>query len=209
MKTAAVKTIIALGLAGLLLTTTGCASTSGLTRQSKERSVQNDVYAYSGTLRANTTLRGVVVQSRPVRIVPTGTSAVQLFGATIGGVGGYAATGKDEVGAVVGALVGGVLGNMFHKSEPIPGQEIVVRVVEGGGYHSRNKLITIVQGAHEVLPPSSEVFIVTGAGRSPRDVRVIPFYDNPNLRLRHRNLDSEEVDQQGKPYALAANGKRN
>lgn len=196
MKNAAVKTIIALVLVGL--STAGCASTSGLTRNSKEQAIQNDVYAYSGTLRANTTLRGVVVQSRPVTINLTGTSGIQIFGATIGGIGGYAAEG--EAGALVGAIVGGVLGDMLHKREPMSGQEIVVRIVEGSGYHSRNNLITIVQGADEILPPSSEVFIVTGASRSARDVRVIPFYPNEDLRLRHRNLDSEEISQQGIPY---------
>ena len=93
------------------------------------------------------------------------------LGAIIGGLGGLgigsligAGTGRD-VAMVAGTLGGALLGNNVQKryDQPVPGQEIVVRLKSG-------VLVQITQPVNPSLQPGQRVFI-EGSGEG---ARVVP-----------------------------------
>jgi outer membrane lipoprotein SlyB len=93
------------------------------------------------------------------------------LGAIIGGLGGLgigsligAGTGRD-VAMVAGTLGGALLGNNVQKryDQPVPGQEIVVRLKSG-------VLVQITQPVNPSLQPGQRVYI-EGSGEG---ARVVP-----------------------------------
>ncbi len=126
----------------------------------------NDYYASSAG-EVNRAAKGTVISVRQVTVKSNNNNAGTLFGAAAGGVAGSAIGGGDTVpilGAIGGALIGGIAGDAAQAElSKQAGYEYVVQLDNGG-------LVTIVQGANELLVPGQKCLVLYG-----RQARIVPY----------------------------------
>lgn len=126
----------------------------------------NDYYASSAN-EVNRAAKGTIVSVRQVTVKSNNNNAGTLFGAAAGGVAGSAIGGGKTVpilGAIGGALVGGIAGDAAQAElSKQAAYEYVVQLDSGS-------LVTIVQGANELLVPGQKCLVLYG-----KQARVVPY----------------------------------
>lgn len=133
--------------------------------------VSADSYSVNSVGRLNDVERGVIIDSRQVKInSDTGTGT--LAGGATGAAAGSTIGGSSRVniiGGIGGAVAGGILGTLAEKGlSQQTGMEYVVRTSHG-------KLLSIVQGSEPLLHVGEHVLIIHG-----EKARVIPEHASAN-----------------------------
>lgn len=123
--------------------------------------ISPDNYSVGAVGQINRTVRGVIINVRPVKIGGTQSGVGAGAGALAGGTAGAKIGGSDTaniIGAIGGAVVGGIAGSAIEESATRQtGMEYVVETANGA-------LVTVVQGtADELLTVGQRVLVIYGS----------------------------------------------
>ena len=122
--------------------------------------VSPDSYSVGSVGQVNRTVRGVIVNVRPVKIGGTQSGVGVSAGVLAGGAAGSEIGGSDTanlIGAIGGAVVGGIAGAAIEESATRQaGVEYVIETTNGA-------LVTIVQGASDKLTVGQDVLVIYGS----------------------------------------------
>jgi outer membrane lipoprotein SlyB len=150
MITTSMKPLLAL----VFVVITGCAA-----------NINQNAYTASSVGQVNRTVAGVVISARPVTVASDGGTGAAV-GAGAGAVAGSGVGGSgraNALGAIGGAVVGGLLGAAVQQSASEQGgMEYVVQTENGN-------LLTVVQGPTPAFGAGAKVLVLYG---SPS--RIIP-----------------------------------
>jgi outer membrane lipoprotein SlyB len=152
--------VVGLSLVSLGLIVGGCRS-----------NVSPDTYSVGSVGYASRTIRGTIINARPVSIGGTNSGLGAAMGAAGGGLVGSrfgGTAGTAAAGAVIGVIAGAVAGSEVEEAATRQnGQEYVVQGENGA-------LLTIVQGGVSPLATGQRVLVIYG-----NPTRVIPDTSQP------------------------------
>lgn len=133
----------------------GCASDSAV------------VYTSKQSQKAQTVQLGTVMTVHPVKIQGNNNELITLAGTALGGLAGSSIShGRESaIGAVAGAVIGGLGTQAAQKGLSQKGYEITVKLDQN------DSTISIVQKADILIEPGMRVRIVSGDGVD----RVLPL----------------------------------
>ncbi len=130
-------------------------------------SLNADTYDYSSAGHAQPTVRGTVIDIRPVVVRRSGGLGGATGGA-IGGIAGSLAGGDDHprdnaMGAVGGAVAGAVVGNLIDKE--ITRKHALEYVIQTDS----KRVVSVVQGTKPAIHKGERVLVMYGS-----KTRVVP-----------------------------------
>lgn len=170
----------------------GCAVPS-------KKGMSNSVYGYGSTQQPQVTQRGIILQSRTIEVKSDSPNVGALVGAGTAAGAAYYATHSWPV-IIGGAIVGGYVGDALVGLYTVEAQELVIQMVDSGRFRGTlGGIVTIIQTSPEPLEANQEVFVVTSGHRLNQHVKVVPFYDNPNLNPTFREIRITSLDVDGSP----------
>lgn len=130
--------------------------------------ISSSHYSTSSVGTVVQTMGGTVVSVRPITVSSEDNNAGTLIGGAMGGVAGSQIGGGDTahiLGAVGGAVIGGIAGNAAQRGlSSQSGYEYVIRLDNGN-------MVTVTQGTDILLNPGQRCYVSLG-----HPARVVPAY---------------------------------